>query len=146
MGPAMGLGHATGCTPLWVHGAVRWVPPSPHPTCGVIWGSVGLFWATAAMDTWRAAPQRGAASAPVTHGAGGGGRTWRLLSLLGALPAVAVCMANVALQERHHPTTRPTFVPYHHLRIRTKQFPWGDGTHTLFHNPRTNALPSGYEQ
>ena len=50
----------------------------------------------------------------------GAGRTWRALSLLGALPAVALCMANVMLQQRHHRPTRPTFVPYHHLRIRTK--------------------------
>uniref|UniRef100_A0A3Q3AUQ1 Cytochrome c oxidase subunit n=1 Tax=Gallus gallus TaxID=9031 RepID=A0A3Q3AUQ1_CHICK len=98
------------------------------------------------MGTWGAAQQHGKASAPVTHRAGGGGRTWRALSLLGALPAVALCMANVMLQQRHHRPARPTFVPYHHLRIRTKPFPWGDGTHTLFHNPRTNALPSGYEQ
>lgn len=50
----------------------------------------------------------------------GAGRTWRALSLLGALPAVALCMANVMLQQRHHRPARPTFVPYHHLRIRTK--------------------------
>ena len=30
----------------------------------------------------------------------GAGRTWRALSLLGALPAVALCMANVMLQLR----------------------------------------------
>ena len=45
---------------------------------------------------------------------------WRILSFVVALPAVGVCMVNAYLkhQEEHHEP--PPFVPYEHLRIRTK--------------------------
>ncbi|XP_075268475.1 cytochrome c oxidase subunit 6A2, mitochondrial [Opisthocomus hoazin] len=98
------------------------------------------------MAAWGAAPWRGLASAAGPHAGAAGGRTWRALSFLVALPGVGVCALNARLEQRRHPPGPPDFVPYHHLRIRTKPFPWGDGNHSLFHNPRTNPLPTGYEK
>ncbi|KAF2351512.1 Cytochrome c oxidase subunit VIa, partial [Trinorchestia longiramus] len=72
-----------------------------------------------------------------------GMKQWRLASYLVAFPAVALCMVNAYLSHEDH--GRPEFIPYEHLRIRTKRFPWGDGQKSLFHNPHVNALPDGYE-
>merc|ERR1712136_584167 len=73
-------------------------------------------------------------------------RMWKNISLFVALPAIGLTMVNAYLGEMEHMShPRPPFVAYEHLRIRTKAFPWGDGNKTLFHNPRVNALPDGYE-
>ncbi|XP_028852152.1 cytochrome c oxidase subunit 6A1, mitochondrial [Denticeps clupeoides] len=72
-------------------------------------------------------------------------KTWKILSFVVALPGVAVCMLNVFLKQQHHSHEQPEFVPYSHLRIRSKRFPWGDGNKSFFHNSHLNALPDGYE-
>ena len=76
--------------------------------------------------------------------------TWRYISLLIAIPGVLLTayigfskeMAHWKHLEEHG---RPEYVPYSFLAMRNKPFPWGDGNHSLVHNPRVNALPDGYE-
>ncbi|XP_001376841.1 cytochrome c oxidase subunit 6A1, mitochondrial [Monodelphis domestica] len=91
----------------------------------------------------RAPPGRMLATT-VSHSDHGSGRLWKTLTFFVALPGVAVSMLNAYLKSKEH-HERPSFVPYPHLRIRTKPFPWGDGNHTLFHNHHLNPLPTGYE-
>ncbi|XP_030746101.1 cytochrome c oxidase subunit 6A, mitochondrial [Sitophilus oryzae] len=76
----------------------------------------------------------------------GGYKIWKNLSIFVAAPAIILCAVNCYLQHQSHHAERPEFIKYDYLAVRTKKFPWGDGNHSLFHNPKTNALPSGYEE
>ncbi|KAL2731095.1 hypothetical protein V1478_005508 [Vespula squamosa] len=70
-------------------------------------------------------------------------RLWRNLYIFVGLPATLLGALNCYLNKDGHPKSE--FIPYEHLRIRTRRFPWGDGQRSLFHNPHVNALPTGYE-
>ena len=76
--------------------------------------------------------------------------TWRNISLFVALPGMALTAYNSITKELAHMKHveehgRVEFVAYSHLRLRNKPWPWGDGNHSLIHNPHANALPDGYE-
>ena len=76
---------------------------------------------------------------------------WKRISLFIAIPTCLLVTYNAYTKEKEHAKHieehgKPEFHPYSHLRIRNKPFPWGDGNHTLIHNPHTNALPEGYEE
>lgn len=47
-------------------------------------------------------------------------RTWKILTIVLALPGVSVCVVNAYMKGQEHPHEQPDFVPYSHLRIRTK--------------------------
>lgn len=56
----------------------------------------------------------------------GGMKLWKQLSLFGALPCVVVMSVYNFMhmaQEAEHPHERPEFIPYDHLRLRTKVSP-----------------------
>ncbi|XP_068249264.1 cytochrome c oxidase subunit 6A, mitochondrial-like [Palaemon carinicauda] len=71
-------------------------------------------------------------------------KQWKMVSILVAIPSVALCMVNAFVGVEHE--APPEFVAYEHLRLRNKRFPWGDGQKSLFHNAHVNALPDGYEE
>merc|ERR1712189_78902 len=74
----------------------------------------------------------------------GGWKLWRNIFVAGAIPVIILGHVNAfGMGEEHE---RPEFIPYEHLRIRTKKFPWGDGNHSFIHNAHVNALPDGYEE
>lgn len=76
--------------------------------------------------------------------------TWRRISLFVAIPGVCLTAYNSVQKELEHGKHveehgRPEFIPYTHLRLRNKPWPWGDGNRSLIHNSHANALPDGYE-
>merc|ERR1711963_1110219 len=74
-----------------------------------------------------------------------GWQKWRTAFFLGAIPCIIAAHFSAFVFVDADAHKRPEFKPYEYMRTRNKKFPWGDGNHTLLHNPHTNALPDGYE-
>ena len=98
------------------------------------------------MNKFLRAPAQGPAMARQMSGhAEGGYKIWKQGFYFAAVPIMILGHINafgMSDGSEHEP---PPFVPYDHLRLRSKAFPWGDGNHSLIHNPHLNALPTGYE-
>lgn len=72
-------------------------------------------------------------------------KRWKQFSLFLALPAIIGATINAWwVHQKEHGHPRAEFVPYDHLRMRNREYPWG-GHKSLFHNADANALPDGYE-
>jgi len=88
---------------------------------------------------------------------------WRICSFYVCPIAIAICSYIGIKEEMSHWAHRGEYVEYPYLDIRNKvlftftyrtiykynqqKFPWGDGNHTLFHNPQRNWVPGvGYEE
>ncbi|XP_014283779.1 cytochrome c oxidase subunit 6A1, mitochondrial [Halyomorpha halys] len=97
---------------------------------------------TAKSERWVQAPRP---PCPMPREHAGSHVRYKMIALFIGLPLIVA--NSIALfcfpQEKKE---RPPFISYHYLRIRHKNFPWGDGDHSLFHNPRRNATTSGYEE
>merc|ERR1712228_837926 len=69
-------------------------------------------------------------------------KKWKKIFFIVACPVMVLGHVSAFVLPDAAEHDPPPFVPYDHLRIRTKKFPWGDGNHSLIHNPHQNALPT----
>ncbi|KAM7132333.1 cytochrome c oxidase subunit 6A1, mitochondrial-like [Molossus nigricans] len=83
------------------------------------WGSrlLGGFW-----------PQLAQPMSDGAQGEEGSAHMWKALTYFVTLPGVGVSKLNVFLKSHHGEQETPKFIAYPHLCIRSKPFPWGDGT------------------
>merc|ERR1719234_2441113 len=94
----------------------------------------------------RVAPQAPGLARQMSGGHGGGYAVWKKGFFFAAIPIMILGHVNAFGMADESAHQAPEFVPYDHLRIRSKAFPWGDGNHSLIHNSHVNALPDGYEK
>ncbi|OAF69640.1 Cytochrome c oxidase polypeptide VIa-liver [Intoshia linei] len=64
---------------------------------------------------------------------------------IGGAPILVGAMAYVVINYKH--PKRIPYKPYEYMYKIQRPFPWGDGNHSFFHNPKLNAVPGvGYEE
>ncbi|KAK6742332.1 hypothetical protein RB195_009912 [Necator americanus] len=74
--------------------------------------------------------------------------TWKKIFYVASIPCLAITMYGAYKEHSHHKAQeRPEYVEYPFMNVRNKPFPWGDGNHSLFHNPREQYVPGvGFEK
>merc|ERR1719341_1880994 len=82
----------------------------------------------------RVAPQAPGLVRQMSGSHGGGYETWKKGFIFAAIPIIILGHVNAFGMADESAHAAPEFVPYDHLRIRSKKFPWGDGNHSLIHN------------
>ncbi|XP_067204932.1 cytochrome c oxidase subunit 6A1, mitochondrial-like [Linepithema humile] len=72
---------------------------------------------------------------------------FRRLSLFVVLPVISlISLITYVRQQEKAKKPRQPYLDLPYMCRRTKPFPWGDGNHSLFHNPVKNPVrPYGYE-
>ncbi|KHJ88620.1 cytochrome c oxidase subunit VIa [Oesophagostomum dentatum] len=75
-------------------------------------------------------------------------QTWKRIFIFASIPCLILTMyAAFKDHTHHHAQERPEHVEYPYMNVRNKPFPWGDGNHSLFHNPREQYVPGvGFEK
>ncbi|XP_031555507.1 uncharacterized protein LOC116292349 [Actinia tenebrosa] len=68
---------------------------------------------------------------------------WKKISLFIAIPTTLLIGYKAFFVDHEGHPDPGKYVPYSHIRIRNKAFPWGDGDHSLFHNKHVNF---GFEE
>merc|ERR1712013_932673 len=81
---------------------------------------------------FRVAPQAPALARQMSGGHGGGYETWKKGFFFAAIPIIILGHVNAFGMADENAHAAPEFVPYDHLRLRSKKFPWGDGNHCVF--------------
>ncbi|XP_063397386.1 uncharacterized protein LOC134681663 [Mytilus trossulus] len=69
---------------------------------------------------------------------------WYKICYIFTIPTI-ITLGYYALVVNPEEESRPEFIPYDHLRIRTRIFPYHDGKRNMMYNPEVNALQDGYE-
>merc|ERR550539_890795 len=68
-----------------------------------------------------------------------GWKLWKKVFFVVGIPVIVLGHVSAFYLPDENEHAPPPFVPYDHLRIRTKKFPWGDGNHSLIHNTHLNV-------
>jgi len=72
---------------------------------------------------------------------------WWLFAWFVMMPLTVVQGCRSYFYEvEHNKHFPPPYIPYDHMNNLSKPYPWGDGTKSLFHHWKWNAIPGvGYE-